>query len=112
MQIEYTTMDFKVCIKIIVVFLQIFRQLYTSQTPGGVLPIKGYRDPHPIYLGLKATKIPYFWVQNFQNSESIFLALRISENLNFHIFRIQIILDLKFKLTISINKAVSVVSQT
>ena len=55
-----------------------------------------------------SAKIPYF-CQSFNRSDSIFLAARNSENLNFVIFRIQH--NIRFILQISLNKAISVVSQ-
>ena len=60
------------------------------------------RCAHPTFLGLKAAKIPHFWCQSLNKSDSIFLALRSSENLNFIIFRIQIALAL-FMLICNIN---------
>ena len=59
-------------------------------------------------LSIKQPRFHIFWCRNFNNSKSIFLALKTSENLNFHIFRMQITLDLNFELWISINEAISV----
>ena len=50
--------------------------------------MKRYRGAHPKFLGLK-----FLAVKNFNNSEFKFLGQTISANLNVHIFRFQIALN-------------------